>query len=215
MIVFHTILNNIFLGNIKSKKKKFLKNYISYNYNNFNYFNPKKIIINLFLMKKYLKNMFIKKKKILFVSTKNFLREIVYKYARSLEQNYVCNKWVGGILTNTKNYKKNLNKSIFLKKKRNMNFTKKEKNLFLKKEKKIEILYGGLKTLLFLPDLIIITDVKKDKIAINEAKRLKIKILALVDSDDIIDGIDYIIPCNNNSVNCVKIIFKILFSEIC
>ncbi|MGP4128086.1 MAG: 30S ribosomal protein S2 [Candidatus Carsonella ruddii] len=215
MIVFHTILNNIYLGNIKNIKKKFLNNYIEYNYNNFNYFNPKKIFINLFLIKKYLKNIFLNKKKILFVSTKNFLRELIYKYARSLNQNYICNKWIGGILTNTKNYKKILNKSIILKKKRNMNFTKKEKNLFLKKEKKIEILYGGLKTMFNIPELIIITDIKKDKIAINEAKRLKIKILALVDSDDFIDGIDYIIPCNNNSVNCIKIIFKILFSEIC
>ncbi|BFI90839.1 30S ribosomal protein S2 [Candidatus Carsonella ruddii] len=215
MIVFHTILNNIFLGNIKNKKKKFLKNYISYNYNNFNYFNAKKVIINLFLIKKEIKNILLNKKKILFVSTKNFLREIVYKYARSLEQNYICNKWIGGILTNTKNYKKILNNSITLKKKRDMNFTKKEKNLFLKKEKKIEILYGGLKQMSSIPDLIIITDIKKEKIAINEAKRLKIKILALVDSDDNISGIDYIVPCNNNSINCVKIIFKILFSEVC
>ncbi|WMC20479.1 MAG: 30S ribosomal protein S2 [Candidatus Carsonella ruddii] len=215
MIVFHTILNNIYLGNIKSKKKKFLKNYILYNYNDFNFFNPKKVIINLFLIKKYLKNIFLNEKKILFVSTKNFLRELVYKYARSLKQNYICNKWIGGILTNTKNYKKILNQSIILKKKRNMNFTKKEKNLFLKKEKKIEILYGGLKKMFSIPDLIIITDIKKDKIAINEAKRLKIKILALVDSDDYIDDIDYIIPCNNNSISCVKLIFKILFSDIC
>ncbi|XZR53021.1 MAG: 30S ribosomal protein S2 [Candidatus Carsonella ruddii] len=215
MIVFHTLLNNIYLGNIKSKKKKFLKNYISYNYNNFNFLNPKKIVINLFLIKKYLKNIFLNKKKILFVSTKNFLRELIYKYARSLQQNFICNKWISGILTNTKNYKKILNESIILKKKRSMNFTKKEKSLFLKKEKKIEILYGGLKTMISLPDLIIITDIKKDKIAINEAKRLKIKILALVDSDDIINGIDFLIPCNNSSISCVKIIFKILFSEIC
>ncbi|WMC19883.1 MAG: 30S ribosomal protein S2 [Candidatus Carsonella ruddii] len=215
MIVFHTILNNIYLGNIKSKKKNFLKNYILYNYNNFNFFNPKKVIINLFLIKKYLKNFFLNEKKILFVSTKNFLRELIYKYARALKQNYICNKWIGGILTNTKNYKKILNHSIILKKKRHMNFTKKEKSLFLKKEKKIEILYGGLKKMFNIPDLIIITDIKKDKIAINEAKRLKIKILALVDSDDDFENIDFIIPCNNNSISCVKLIFKILFSDIC
>ncbi|AFP83874.1 30S ribosomal protein S2 [Candidatus Carsonella ruddii] len=215
MIIFHMILNNICIGNIKNVKKKFLKNYISFNYNNFSFFNIKKIIINLYLLKKYLKKIIIEKKKILFISTKNYLKEIIYKYSRSLEQYYICNKLIGGILTNSKNFKKNLNKSIILKKKRKQNFTKKEKSIFLKREKKIEFLYGGLKTMKKIPDLVFITDINKDKIIINEAKRLKIKILALVDTNDNIKGINYFIPCNINSINCINIIFKILFSEIC
>ncbi|MBY0585465.1 30S ribosomal protein S2, partial [Candidatus Carsonella ruddii] len=56
-----------------------------------------------------------------------------------------------------------------------MNFTKKEKSIFLKEETKIEIIYGGLRGLKEIPELIILTDIKKDKIVINEAKRLKIK----------------------------------------
>ncbi|MBY0585464.1 30S ribosomal protein S2, partial [Candidatus Carsonella ruddii] len=91
-------------------------------FNKFNIINIKKISVILFLYKKYIKNIFTKKKKILFVSTKNFLREIIYKYARSLKQYFVCNKWVSGILTNSKNYKKLLNKSILLKKKTKYEF---------------------------------------------------------------------------------------------
>ncbi|AFP84066.1 ribosomal protein S2 [Candidatus Carsonella ruddii HT isolate Thao2000] len=215
MTVIHIILSNICIGNIKNIKKKFLKNYISFNYNNFNYLNIKKIIINLYLIKNYLKKILNDKKKILFVNTNNFLKEIIYKYSRSLEQYYICNKLIGGVLTNSKNFKKNLNKSIILKKKRLQNFTKKEKNIFLKKEKKIEFLYGGLKNMVKKPDLIFLTDIKKDKIIINEAKRLNIKIFALIDTDINIKNIDFFIPCNNNSINCVKYIFKILFSEIC
>lgn len=167
------------------------------------------------MYKKYLKNFFYEKKIFLFISTKNFLREIIYKYARSLQQYFVCNKWIAGTLTNSINYKKLLNKSIYLKKKQKMNFTKKEKNIFFKEEFKIETIYGGLRGMSKLPDLIIVTDIKKDKVAINEAKKLKIKILALLDTDDSPKGIDFFIPCNNSSIVCVKNILKILFSEIC
>ncbi|WP_433927822.1 30S ribosomal protein S2 [Candidatus Carsonella ruddii] len=215
MKIFHIIKNNFFLGNNLLKRNNLLKNFLIINFNKFNIIDIKKISIKLFLYKKYIKNIFFKKKKILFVSTKNFLREITYKYARSLEQNFVCNKWIAGMLTNSKNYKKLLNKSILLKKKQKMNFTKKEKNIFLKEEMKIEIIYGGLRGLDKNPDLIILTDIKKDKIVVNEAKRLKIKVLALINTDDSPKGIDHFIPCNNNSIICVKNIFKILFSEIC
>ncbi|AQU89439.1 30S ribosomal protein S2 [Candidatus Carsonella ruddii] len=215
MKIFHVIKNKIYLGNKTKIRNNLLKNFLEININTFNIINIKKISIKLFLYKKYLKNFFYEKKIFLFISTKNFLREIIYKYARSLKQYFVCNKWIAGTLTNSINYKKLLNKSIYLKKKQKMNFTKKEKNIFFKEEFKIETIYGGLRGMHKLPDLIIITDIKKDKVAVNEAKKLKIKILALLDTDDSPKGIDFFIPCNNSSIVCVKNILKILFSEIC
>ncbi|XOD39004.1 MAG: 30S ribosomal protein S2 [Candidatus Carsonella ruddii] len=215
MKIFHVIKNKIYLGNKTKRRNNLLKNFLEININTFNIINIKKISIKLFLYKKYLKNFFYEKKIFLFISTKNFLREIIYKYARSLQQYFVCNKWIAGTLTNSINYKKLLNKSIYLKKKQKMNFTKKEKNIFFKEEFKIETIYGGLRGMSKLPDLIIVTDIKKDKVAINEAKKLKIKILALLDTDDSPKGIDFFIPCNNSSIVCVKNILKILFSEIC
>lgn len=206
---------NFFIGKTKKKRNYLFKNFLTIIYNNFDIIDVKKLSITLFLYKKYIKKILYDKKKILFISTKNFLREIVYKYARSLNQNFVCNKWIAGILTNSNNYKKILNKSILFKKNINLKFTKKEKNIFLKKEQKIEIIYGGLRGMVNHPYLVIVTDIKKDKIAINEAKRLKIKILALINTDNNPLDIDFIIPCNNNSIDCVNNIFKILFSEIC
>lgn len=215
MKIFHVLKNKIYIGNKIEKRNNLLKNFLVANINKFNIINIKKISIKLFLYKKYLQKIFFEKKKILFISTKNFLREIIYKYAKSLQQYFICTKWIAGTLTNSINYKKILNKSIYLKKKQKMNFTKKEKNMFLKEELKIETIYGGLRGMVENPDLIIITDIKKDRVAINEAKKLKIKILALLDTDDSPKGIDYFILCNNNSIICVKNILKILFSEIC
>ncbi|MGK2912668.1 MAG: 30S ribosomal protein S2 [Candidatus Carsonella ruddii] len=215
MKIFHLLNKNIYIGNEKQYKHNYNKNFLSIIINKFYIFNVKKFIIQLFLYKKYIKKIIFEKKKILFISTKNFLREIVYKYARSLNQYYVCNKWIPGMLTNSINYKKILNKSLLLKKKINLNFTKKEKNIFIKEEIKIETIYGGLRNMIIKPDLIIITDIKKDKIAIKEANRLNIKILALLNSDDNPLNIDFKLYCNNNSIFSIKKIFKILFSDLC
>ncbi|MGK2916003.1 MAG: 30S ribosomal protein S2 [Candidatus Carsonella ruddii] len=214
MKIFHLLNNNIYIGNEKKYKNNYNKNFLLIIFNKFNLFNIKKIIIHLFLYKKYIKKIIFEKKKILFISTKNFLREIIYKYARSLNQYYICNKWIPGILTNSINYKKILNKSFLFKKKKNF-LTKKEKNIFIKKEIKIETLYGGLRNMIKKPDLIIITDIKKDKIAIKEANRMNIKILALLNSDDNPLNIDFKIYCNNNSIVSIKKILKILFSDLC
>ncbi|MGK2930999.1 MAG: 30S ribosomal protein S2 [Candidatus Carsonella ruddii] len=215
MKIFHLLNNNIYIGNNKQYKNNYNKNFLSIIVNKFNIFNVKKMIIHLFLYKKYIKKIIFEKKKILFISTKNFLREIVYKYARSLNQYYICNKWIPGMLTNSINYKKILNKSFLLKKKINSNFTKKEKNIFIKEEIKIETIYGGLRNMISKPDLIIITDVKKDKIAVKEANRLNVKILALLNSDDNPLNIDFKLYCNNNSIFSIKKIFKTLFSDLC
>ncbi|MFI4883883.1 MAG: 30S ribosomal protein S2 [Candidatus Carsonella ruddii] len=215
MKIFHLLNNNVCIGNEKQYKNNFNKNFLSIVFNKFNIFNIKKIIIHLFLYKKYIRKIIFEKKKILFISTKNFLREIIYKYARSLNQYYVCNKWIPGILTNSINYKKILNKSFLFKKKKKTYFTKKEQNIFIKKEIKTETIYGGLRNMIKKPDLIIITDIKKDKIAINEANKMNIKILALLNSDDNPLNIDFKIYCNNNSIFSIKKIFKILFSDLC
>ncbi|MFI4847159.1 MAG: 30S ribosomal protein S2 [Candidatus Carsonella ruddii] len=215
MKIFHLLKNNIYVGNENRYKNNYNKNFLSIIVNKFNIFSIKKFIIHLFLYKKYIKKIISEKKKILFISTKNFLREIIYKYARSLNQYYICNKWIPGILTNSINYKKILNQSFLLKKKKKLNFTKKEKNIFIKKQIKIENIYSGLRTMIDKPDLIIITDIKKDKIAIKEANRLNIKILALLNSDDNPLNIDFKLYCNNNSIFSIKKIFKILFSELC
>ncbi|MFI4878661.1 MAG: 30S ribosomal protein S2 [Candidatus Carsonella ruddii] len=130
MKIFHLLNNNIHIGNEKQYKNNYNKNFLSIIINKFNIFNFKKFIIHLFLYKKYIKKIIFEKKKILFVSTKNFLREIVYKYARSLNQYYVCNKWIPGMLTNSINYKKILNKSFLFKKKKKIKFYKKRKKYF-------------------------------------------------------------------------------------
>ncbi|AFP84247.1 30S ribosomal protein S2 [Candidatus Carsonella ruddii] len=216
MKIIHLINSNIFIGNNKKLLNFSMKKYIQYTINNFSILNLKKIIISILLLKKYIKNIYKKKLNILLIGTKNYIREIIYKFARSIKQSFVCNKWIPGSLTNLKNYKKMINKSKIIRKKISFkNYTKKEKIFFLKKEKKIEVLFGGFRNLKKIPKLILITDINKEKIIINEAKRLNIKIAAFSDSNNNCSKIDFVLPCNNNSICSINIIFNILFKNLC
>ncbi|BAF35051.1 ribosomal protein S2 [Candidatus Carsonella ruddii PV] len=216
MKIIHLINSDIFIGNNKKFLNFSMKKYIIFTINNLNIFDLKKIIISVLLLKKYIKFIYKKKMKILFIGTKNFFRELIYKFSRSIRQPFVCNKWISGSLTNLQNYKKMINKLKIIRKKiKFKSYTKKEKISFLKKEKKIEILFGGFRNLKKTPKLIIISDINKDKIIVNEAKRLKIKIASFLDSSDNCSKIDFILPCNNNSINSIKIILNILFKNLC
>ncbi|AFP83493.1 30S ribosomal protein S2 [Candidatus Carsonella ruddii] len=213
MNILKLINTGICIGNLDNLNNLLIKKFIILKINNINILNLKKILLSIKKIKKIIYYLIKNNKKILFIGTKNIHKEIIYKYARALKQPYVCNKWISGNLTNSINYKKNLNKLNYLKNKKNF-FTKKEKSIFLKEKNNIEYLYGGLRFLKHKPDIIFITDINKEKIAINEAFRLNIMIIALSDNLNCCKKINYLIPCNVNSINSISIIFKFLFKKI-
>ncbi|AFP83683.1 ribosomal protein S2 [Candidatus Carsonella ruddii CS isolate Thao2000] len=213
MNILKLINTGICIGNLDNLNNLLIKKFLILKINNINILNIKKILLSIKKIKKIIFYLLKNNKKILFIGTKNIHKEIVYKYARSLKQPFVCNKWISGNLTNSINYKKNLNKLNYLKNKK-LFFTKKEKSIFLKEKQNIEYLYGGLRYLKNNPEIIFITDINKEKIAINEAFRLNIKIIALSDNLNCCKKINYLIPCNINSINSVNLIFKFLFKKL-
>ncbi|MDE5580227.1 MAG: 30S ribosomal protein S2, partial [Treponemataceae bacterium] len=137
-------------------------------------------------------------KSVLFVGTKKQAQQAVQKEAERCGQFYVNNRWLGGMLTNFSTIKKSLQR---LKKIEKMevdgtfqNLTKKEVASLLKEKAKLEKNLGGIKEMKELPGAIFVIDTHKEQIAVAEAKRMGIPVVAVVDTNSNPEGIDYPIP---------------------
>jgi small subunit ribosomal protein S2 len=149
-------------------------------------------------------------RKILFVGTKKQAQDIVSREATRSHQFYVNQRWLGGALTNFMTIRQSLNR---LKEYDHMAETgmweslpKKEVLKLQKKRSKLEKLLGGLKEMDALPGAVFVIDCKKEKIALSEAKKLGIPIIALVDTNCDPDNIDHVIPCNDDAIRAIHLL---------
>ncbi len=149
-------------------------------------------------------------KTMLFVCTKKQGKEEIKEAAIACSMPYVNEKWLGGLLTNFQTIRKSIEN---LKKLEEMeetgeinNYTKKEQKILRKKKEKMQKYVGGIKDMEKLPDLILIIDVKKEELAVKEANKLNIPIVALVDTNCDPDPIDYIIPGNDDAIRSIKLV---------
>ncbi len=147
--------------------------------------------------------------KVLFVGTKKQAQDAISEEAIRSDQYFVNNRWLGGMLTNFSTIKQSIDR---LKKIEVMatdgtfeKMTKKE-GLQLERERiKLEKNLGGIKNMAKLPGAIFIIDPKKEAIAVQEAKRLGIPVVAVVDTNCDPDGIDYIIPGNDDAIRAIRL----------
>lgn len=158
------------------------------------------------------------KAKILFVGTKRAAQESIRTHAKRCGMPYVDHRWLGGMLTNYKTVRQ----SIFrLKELKEM----KEKGLFndmIKKEalmlsrelEKLDRGLGGIEHMGGLPDALFVVDVGFEHIAVEEARRLKIPVIGIVDTNNSPDNIDYIIPGNDDSMRAVDIYVRCVADAI-
>lgn len=147
-------------------------------------------------------------KKVLFVSTKQQAASVVENTAKKCNMPYVTHKWIGGLLTNFSTVKKRIKYYLDLEEKSASGdfekYTKKEASQFKKDLEKLQIAFGGLKGLKKAPDVLFIVDCVRDHIAINEARKLNIPIVAITDSNADPDMVDYPIPGNDDAVKSLK-----------
>ena len=150
--------------------------------------------------------------KILFVGTKRAARDLIAKYAQESKMPYVNNRWLGGMLTNFDTVKKSIQKldnlKTFLSSSNLENMTKKESLVIKKQIAKLEKNLFGIKDLEKLPDALFVIDTKYERIAIQEANKLNIPVVAIVDSNNSFDGVDYMIPGNDDSMSSIKLFIK-------
>ncbi|HUS52277.1 MAG TPA: 30S ribosomal protein S2 [Candidatus Bathyarchaeia archaeon] len=149
---------------------------------------------------------------VVFVGTKRQAAEIVKEEAQKAGMPYVCERWLGGTITNWEQIKKSLDKLEEMKEKRKKEeykeFTKKENLLIDRKIARLERFLGGLVSLKGLPEAIFVVDTKKEETAVREAKQKEIAVVALVDSNADPDLIDLIIPVNDDAIGAVKLVVE-------
>lgn len=151
-----------------------------------------------------------KRGKLLFVGTKFAAREIIKEEALRCGMPYVDYRWLGGMLTNYKTIRQSIKRLKELEERLEnddnlLGMTKKEiLNLMREKEKLVANL-SGIKNMGSLPDVLFVIDVGHEKIAIQEAKRLGIPIVGVVDTNESPDDIDYVIPGNDDAIRAIRL----------
>ena len=157
-------------------------------------------------------------KSILFVGTKKQAQQAVQKEAERCGMYYVNNRWLGGMLTNFSTIKKSLQR---LKKIEKMeidgtfdNLTKKEVAALQKEKSKLEKNLGGIKEMKELPGAIFIIDTHKEQLAVAEARRMGIPIIAVVDTNCNPEGIDFPIPGNDDAIRAISLFTSIIANAV-
>ena len=155
--------------------------------------------------------------KVLFVGTKKQCAESVKELAISCNNFFVNKRWLGGTLTNWKTISKSINRLNELEAVLNdpgfINSVSKKELLIRSRERdKLQLNLGGIKNLDGKPDLIVIMDVLKDKLAVLEAKKLNIPIVGIVDTNADPELIDYVIPGNDDAIRSINL-YKKYFLE--
>lgn len=157
----------------------------------------------------FLSSVAAKKGKILFVGTKQQARSLIKSEAIRCRMPYVDYRWLGGMLTNYKTIRqslKRLNELDELQKSPSFARISKKEALSITREiTKLERSLGGIRDMGGLPDAIFILDVGHEDIAVTEAAKLKIPMVGIVDTNNCPDGIDYVIPGNDDSLRAIKL----------
>lgn len=157
----------------------------------------------------YISKLASHKAKILFVGTKRAAQEAVREHAKACGMPYVDHRWLGGMLTNYKTVRQSIFRLKELKKMREeglfQGMIKKEALMLTRELEKLERSLGGIQDMGGLPDALFVIDVGFEHIAVEEARRLKIPVIGIVDTNNDPDNIDYIIPANDDSMRAIDI----------
>jgi len=157
-------------------------------------------------------NMAANKNKVLFVGTKRAASKIVKEEAARVGMPYVNHRWLGGMLTNYKTIRQSIRRLRDLESQSQDGtfdkLTKKEALMRQREMEKLERSIGGIKEMGGLPDALFVIDVDHERIAVNEANKLGIPVIGVVDTNSNPDGIDHVIPGNDDALRAIQIYVK-------
>jgi small subunit ribosomal protein S2 len=149
------------------------------------------------------------KNKILFVGTKRAAGKIMKEQAERAGMPYVSHRWLGGMLTNYKTIRASIKRLRDLESQQAdgtfESLTKKEALMRSRTMEKLERSIGGIKEMGGLPDALFVVDVDHERIAITEANKLGIPVIGIVDTNSNPDGVDYVIPGNDDAIRAIKL----------
>jgi len=158
-----------------------------------------------------------KHKSILFVGTKKQAKAVLRELAEKCGEFYVCERWLGGMLTNLQTIRQSIKKLERIEKRISTGgegLTKKELSLLTKDQIKLDKNLSGVRAMRKPPGLVIVVDPSKEHLAVSEATKLGIPVMGLVDTNCNPDPIDYVIACNDDALKSIKLILETLAKAI-
>ncbi len=147
---------------------------------------------------------------VLFIGTKRQVQEVLSEQARACGMPYVHRRWLGGMLTNFRTVRKGVDRykelnELLGDEENAAGLTKKERSRLTREQTKLEKAFEGIVDMERLPDVVFIIDIKKEAIALQEARRLGVAVVAIVDSNCDPDGVDYAVPGNDDAMGAVRL----------
>ncbi len=158
-----------------------------------------------------------KNKSILFVGTKKQAKAVLRELVEQAGEFYICERWLGGMLTNLSTMRQSVKKLERIEKKISTGsdgLTKKEISLLTKEQIKLDKNLSGVRSMRKPPGLVVVVDPSKEHLAVAEAKKLGIPVMGLVDTNCDPDPIKYVIACNDDALKSIKLILEALVQAI-
>lgn len=157
-------------------------------------------------------------KRVMFVATKKQAQDIVSQHARELKMPFVTERWLGGMLTNFATVRKSLKKMSsmdkMMKEESFKNLAKRERLTVTRERDKLEKLLGGIADLTRPPAALFVVDIKREHIAVAEAKKLGIPVIGMVDTNSNPNTIDFPIPANDDAYKSISLILKVIAEAV-
>ena len=208
----------VHFGHLKRKWNPAMAPYIFMEKNGIHIIDLQKTIVKIDEAAEALKQISRSGRKILFVATKKQAKSIVAEKVTAINMPYVAERWPGGMLTNFPTIRKAVKKMSSIDKMMKDtawdNLSKREKLQITRQRAKLEKVLGSIVDLTRLPAALFIVDVLKEKIAVREAQRLSIPIFAMVDTNSNPEGIDFIIPSNDDASQSIDLIISTMCEAI-
>lgn len=197
-------------GHVVKKWNPKMKKYLWGEKNGIHIFDLEKTVKNLDETCKALEKYASTGRRIVIVGTKRQARQMVEEMAIRVGVPYLTQRWMGGLITNWRQVKQTIDRLVSLKSKKESGqlkkYTKKEQVLFDKEIARLERVVGGLVNLKDTPEVVVVIDTHKERLAVKEARSTGITVIGLVDSNANPDMVDYIIPMNDDSAKGLELV---------
>lgn len=205
-------------GHLKRKWNPAMAPYIFMERNDIHIIDLHKTVVKIDEAAAALKQIAKSGRKILFVATKKQAKDVVADRATTVGMPYITERWAGGMLTNFPTIRKAVKKMTTIDKMSTDgtfdNISKREKLQITRQREKLEKNLGSIADLTRLPSALFVVDVMKENIAVKEAQRLGIPVFGIVDTNSNPNGIDFVIPANDDATKSVDIILSAMIAAI-
>jgi small subunit ribosomal protein S2 len=208
----------VHFGHLRRKWNPNMQPYIFMEKNGIHIIDLQKTIVKIDEAAAAIKQIAKSGRRVLFVATKKQAKDIVSELVSSVKMPYVTERWPGGMLTNFPTIRKAVKKMVSIDKLAKdtswEKLSKREKLQITRQRAKLEKILGSIADLTRLPAALFIIDVMKEKIAVREAQRLGIPVFGIVDTNSNPNGIDFVIPANDDASQSIQLITSVMVEAI-